>query len=334
MTFRFSLIVCTYMRSKSLMTLMKSVTAQTLYPNEILIIDASENDETKVMLDSEQFKHLKYFKVETQHKGLTKQRNFGINQVSEHIEIVCFLDDDIILEKDYFEQLTKTYKAKTDALAVGGYITNEAKWDKVIDTYVPKKKEFFFDGFKRKDSQRYVLRKYLGLQPDVPPGFSPLFSHARSVGFLPPSNKIYPVELFMGGVSSYKKEVFQHVRFSEYFSGYGLYEDADFCLRISQLGKLYINTAARCEHHHESSGRPNYFKYGKMVVENGWYIWRTKSPKPNLKIKLKWHIITLLLILIRFTNTFTTSNKKAAFRETQGRVSGWFNVLFNNIDRT
>jgi hypothetical protein len=40
-------------------------------------------------------------------------------------------------------------------------------------------------------------------------------------GFLPPSGKIYEVELLMGNVSSYRKEVFEKQQFSNYFEGYG-----------------------------------------------------------------------------------------------------------------
>ena len=161
------------------------------------------------------------------------------------------------------------------------------------------------------------------------PGFSPLFSHARSVSFLPPSDKVYEVELLMGGVSSFRKEVFESHQFSIFFEGYGLYEDADFSIRVAKTGKLYLNTAAKVYHYHESSGRPNQYKYGKMVVQNGFYIWRTKNPNPSFKVKYKWHAITLLLIIIRFSNTFTTSKKKEAFTETLGRIVGWFKVLIS-----
>ena len=41
---------------------------------------------------------------------------------------------------------------------------------------------------------------------------------------------------------AYKKEVFENLKFSTYFEGYGLYEDADFSLRLAKTGKLYINT--------------------------------------------------------------------------------------------
>lgn len=325
----FSLIICTYMRPQPLLKLLQSVKRQTLCPDEILIIDGSLNSETEIILNRNKIEGLKYFLVSEEIRGLTRQRNFGINQVSPNCDIVCFLDDDTILEENYFEELIKTYNIFPDALGVGGYITNETKWEKVKDNYNPSINEFYFDGWKRKDGSRFVLRKKLHLDSDSPPGFSSSFSHGRSIGFLPPSGKIYPVEQLMGGVSSFKKIVFKELSFSTYFEGYGLYEDADFTLRVSKIGKLYLNTNAKLKHFHAESGRPDLFNYGKMVVRNGWYVWRIKNPNPNLKSRIKWNSITLLLLLIRLSNVITEKNKKNAFNETLGRSIGFMSLLFN-----
>jgi cellulose synthase/poly-beta-1,6-N-acetylglucosamine synthase-like glycosyltransferase len=50
---------------------------------------------------------LKYFLVPSEHRGLTKQRNYGVERVGDEMEVVCFLDDDTVLEIDYFEELIK-----------------------------------------------------------------------------------------------------------------------------------------------------------------------------------------------------------------------------------
>ena len=315
------------MRPKPLLELLQSVEGQTLYPDEILIIDGSKNNDTAEVLKRNQFQNLHYYLVPPENRGLTKQRNYGIDRVSNQIEVVCFLDDDIVLEKDYFEQLIATYKTYPEALGVGGYIINETKSEFVDSSYIPKPKEYFFDGWKRKESNRFLLRKRFGLDSDCTPGFFPTFGHERSVSFLPPSGKIYEVEMLMGGVSSFKKKVFETIRFSTYFEGYGLYEDADFTLRLSKLGKLYVNTKAQLRHYHDASGRPNRYHYGKMVVRNGWYVWRVKNPDPPRSAQLKWHTITLLLVLIRFSNTFTKSNRKTAFTEAIGRMVGWCSLF-------
>jgi GT2 family glycosyltransferase len=82
-----------------------------------------------------------------------------------------------------------------------------------------------------------------------------------------------------------------------------LYEDTDFTLRVSKTGKLYLNTTAKLNHHHDASGRPNQYQYGKMVVRNVVRMANQKS-NPSFKHQFKWHAITILLTVIRFTNVF------------------------------
>lgn len=324
---KFSLIICTYMRPVALLKLLESVSTQTDYPDEILIIDGSRSEDTGRMLADNHFQSLKYFKVSDEDRGLTRQRNFGIRQVAEDVDIICFLDDDTVLDPHYFAEIKKAYTLFPDAMGVGGYITNEDHWEFVGPDYRPSIQEYFYDGWKKNDGSRFVLRKRLGLDSDVKPGFMPEFAHGRSVGFLPPSGKIYEVEQLMGGVSSFRKVIFEQFQFSTYFEGYGLYEDADFTLRVSKVGKLYVNTAAQLGHFHDSSGRPNTYFYGKMVVRNGWYVWRVKHPKPSIRSIIKWHAITILLLFIRLVNAFSTKKHKDAFFEFLGRLVGWISLF-------
>jgi len=86
----FTLIVCTYMRPKSLLDLLVSVKAQTVYPDEILIIDGSTNEDTKEVIAQNNFENLNYFMVTAENRGLTKQRNFGLSKTSPSSEIICF----------------------------------------------------------------------------------------------------------------------------------------------------------------------------------------------------------------------------------------------------
>ncbi len=323
----FSLIICTYQRPKALLDLLKSVVNQSLYPNQLLIIDGSLDSKTEEALGEELFQNLEYYMVAEQDRGLTLQRNYGIQKTAEDIEIICFLDDDIILDPDYFEKLIATYSAYPDTLGVGGYITNEVSWEE--SDSAPGFDEFKKDGFIRKLGSRNLLRKRLNLLSDRPPGVMPEFSNGLSIGFLPPSAKTYPVEFFMGGVASYRKSLFNNIQFSKYFDGYGLYEDMDFCLRASKIGQLYVNTAARVTHHHEQTGRPDRFTYGKMVIRNGWYVWREKVPSPGLKAKLKWHSTAFLLTLVRLGNVITTPKPKEALTESLGRIAGWWSLLLN-----
>ncbi|GEC73459.1 Glycosyltransferase, GT2 family [Flavobacterium flevense] len=326
---RFSLIICTYMRPESLLRLLQSVQEQTLYPNEILIVDGSINNDTTLVLEQNRFQNLYYFLVSKENRGLTKQRNFGITKVADSSEIVCFLDDDTVLETDYFEEIIKTFKIKNEAIGVGGIAINGYKWKLQNPTVLYNKNRYYcFENHVYKEGLRNVVRNYLGLASNLPSGRMPDFSHGRTSGF-PMTGKTYEVDLLIGMSMAFRKSVFKNIQFSKFFEGYGLYEDADFSLRALSFGKNYCNTNAQLSHFHAASGRPNQYQYGKMVVRNGWYVWRVKNPNPVLKDKIKWYAITLLLTIIRFSNIFTGIDKMKAFTEALGRTIGVMSLFFS-----
>lgn len=326
-----SLIICTYERTEALKRLLQSLQEQSCYPDEILIIDGSYSDNTQLALENIPVDNLLYFRVKEEERGLTRQRNYGIKNINPESDVVFFLDDDVIPDKDYIQEIVNTYRDYPGAKGVGGYIINEVKWfKKGVEGFDDS--DFEYDGWKRNLGKRYGLRKKFGLTPDTNPGFMPESSHGFPIHFLPPSGKVYQVEFFMGGVASYRAEVFKDISFSSYFEGYGLYEDMDFCLRLSAQGNLYVNTKATLSHYHESSGRPNMFKYGKMVLRNGWYVWRVKYPSPSLKAAFKWHATEFLLILVRMSNILNTKDKKDAFTESLGRMAGWGSLIINKPD--
>ncbi|MDI1318502.1 glycosyltransferase [Flavobacterium sp.] len=325
----FTLIICTYMRPVPLENLLNSVMEQTLFPNEILIIDGSTNNETNDYIRMTTIKNLKYFLVSKENRGLTKQRNFGLSAVSERSEVVCFLDDDTVLQPNYFEEIIKAYQSSSTITGVAGIALNEDRWiKKETDKKYNKNNFFEMADYVYPESSRNRIRNILGLQSDVGSGRMPEFSHGRNCGF-PLNGKLYEVDLLIGMSFSFRKEIYEKIKFSLYFEGYGLYEDADFSIRAQQFGKNVIATNAQLYHNHDQSGRPNKYQYGKMVVRNGWYVWRVKYPNPSLKARFKWNAITLLLAFIRFSNIFTTQKKKEALTEFGGRISGWISLFIN-----
>ena len=320
-----SLIVCTYQRAEALNRLLASVVTQHIYPDEILVIDGSLDDRTRESLSQQNIKNLSYFKVEEQDRGLTRQRNFGIEKLNPKAEIVSFLDDDVVLEPSYIAAVLGAFDSDPDIVGVGGVATNENLW-KPSHRKHSTDKVYVFEGFERKESQRFYLRNILGLQSAELPGIMPDFSHGRTYGY-PLTGNNYEVDLLIGMSMSFRRKVIDAEKFSLYFDGYGLYEDADYSLRALNYGKNVICTSARLQHHHDPFGRPNLYEYGKMVIRNGWYVWRVKYPNPSLKARFRWNATALLLTLIRLSNVLTTSDKKGALKETCGRVVGWWSLL-------
>ncbi|GAA4244649.1 glycosyltransferase family 2 protein [Winogradskyella damuponensis] len=325
----FSLIICTYMRPKALLTLLKSVNKQTLYPNEILIVDGSNNEETKEIILHNNFENLSYYKVDEKNRGLTKQRNFGISRVSEDIEIVCFLDDDTVLEPNYFKQVIHTFNENNNIIGVGGVAINENRWEpKNVDKKYNSNSYYELDGYVYPEGLRNRFRNYLGLTSQLASNCMPEFSHGRTSGY-PLTGKCYEVDLLIGMSMSFRKTLFKHLCFSTYFEGYGLYEDADFSIRALDYGKNVIDTKVQLSHYHDAAGRPNMYKYGKMVLRNGWYVWRVKYPHPSIKAKFKWHAVHGVLLFIRLLNVITTNERKSALTDAVGRIVGWWSLIFN-----
>ena len=324
----FTLIICTYMRAEPLLNLLNSVQLQTLYPNEIIIIDGSINQETKIAINNNSFRNLIYFQVPSEHRGLTKQRNFGISKIAKNTEIVCFLDDDTVLENDYFENIIIAFQTNKDAIGIGGVAVNENKWKLNSNNIKQSSKYFVLDNYYIKESSRNYLRNILGLNSNKMPGVMPEFSNGRTFSY-PLNGKNYQVDLIVGMAMNFRKSVFDKIKFSTYFEGYGLYEDADFSLRALNYGNNYIATSAKLKHFHDNSGRPNKYNYGKMVLRNGWYVWRIKFSNPSVLARIKWNLISFLLTLIRFSNTFTTNKSKESFTEAIGRMVGWLSLIFD-----
>lgn len=324
---KISLIICTYNRPVSLMNLLTSIDSQILLPNEILIVDGSTNLLTKDLIMNFKSKlNLKYFLVDEKNRGLTKQRNFGISNCSP-CDIVSFLDDDLILNPNYFKILVTSFSSLPDAIGLSGIDLIENQYFKK-DSCKKYNSFFFFeiDGWLVPEPKRYLFRKLFGLMPSFQPCIIPPYSHGRSC--LPPNGKIYKVDHFWGGIASYKFDIFSKVSFSNYFEGYGLYEDVDFCIRISKFGSLYIDTNLNVFHFHDPIGRPNFYKFGQMVVKNGWYVWKQKYQSFNFYDSLRWYLIEFINAFSRLLGVFNASSRVDSFLDFSGRVSTLFKLLF------
>lgn len=311
------------------MNLLQSINLQRLKPFEIIIVDGSTNQDTQNAVTGFSTEvSFQYFLVDSSVRGLTKQRNFGTSKVSSDSEIIAFLDDDVVLHPQYFEEIANTFRQRPEAIGVGGLDVRENGYFKLAsDQKISKFSHYTFDGYAVEESLRFKIRKFFGLITDLPPDIIPPYSHGRSGH--PLSGKTYEVEHLIGLSMAFRKSLFEHIRFSPYFEGYGLYEDFDFSVRSLAFGKLFINTKATLEHYHSPFGRPDFFKYGQMVVTNGWYVWRLRFPETRLIDTIKWHLTCLLLTHIRLLIVVKGPNRGDALKDYFGRMRAWFVLWFN-----
>ena len=325
-----SLIICTYKRADSLNSLLKSVFVQEQIPDEIIIVDGSPDNETENLIKREYNESVLYFHVNEENRGLTRQRNFGISKISNNSDVVSFLDDDTVLTPSYFKVLKETFKNNPEVGGVGGVAINEDYWKKIPSGQKLDAINYYsFEGYYTKEPLRNKVRNLLHLNSPLNSFQMGDFSHVRASGY-PLTGKFYEVDLLIGMSFSFRKEITDQLKFSLFFDGYGLYEDADYSIRALKFGRNVMHTGIQLYHYHHPSGRPNTFKYGKMVIRNGYYVWKLKYPDPGSKAVLKWHITAFLLTLIRGLNLLTGPERLDAFREFLGRITGWFSLWGGN----
>ncbi|MGD0780765.1 MAG: glycosyltransferase family 2 protein [Dehalococcoidales bacterium] len=116
-TKKVSVIVCCYSleRFRDTIEAIDSISSQTKKPHEIIVV-VDHNLELLNALKTQLSPNIKLFLSEGD-PGLSGARNVGINAASG--EIIAFLDDDAVAERDWLEKLVSVFE-EPKVLAVGG----------------------------------------------------------------------------------------------------------------------------------------------------------------------------------------------------------------------
>jgi len=233
----FSIVVPTYKRKEDLIICVESILRQTKSPVEIIIVDDDnlsdgfvqklKNNLNKQGIDL--VYHQKDHKKNP--RGSSESRNLGMEMASEEI---CFiLDDDLILDNDFFEQIVSVWKDNEaeSLIGVGGVIKNN----------------------RRRGRLEWLYVKIFGLGSDIN-------WDVNDVGFQNWDDWIKRQgrgHYVHGGVCSYKKSVLDQLGgFTVRSGGRDALEDVDFCLRAKQVGYHFvIDPKAKVIHNHSPSGR-------------------------------------------------------------------------------
>ncbi len=244
--FKASVIIPTYNRPLELRECIQSILEQVVKPHELIVVDDGnlstlpfENECKNAGID------YIYYRKDT--PGLTESRNAGIRLAKG--DIIFFLDDDVVLFPNFIEEIIKVYKAdnKAEVGGVGGAIANNKplklrhRIRRIIDVF------FLVSGL----HEGKVLLS----------GFFTGFGMTGS-----PIKKIKEVDFLSGGVSSFRKEVFQTFHFTDKYRNYGFGEDKDFSFQVSKKYKLFFNPNAKLLHLEAPKMRPDKKLTGRKFV--------------------------------------------------------------------
>lgn len=251
----FSIVICTLNNLVGLEKCITSITQQTLKPNEIIIVHGAMDREIEESI-TKRIQHilqsnlitLKYIKTI---KSLVLQRNIGIDNSGG--DVIVFLDDDVILDKNYFYYLLEAYQSKWNE-SIGG----------VQGTIV--------EGLKKKPWQPNEVYKKIFLLGGMT-GSGRLLPSANP-SFCGNPKKIKKVDIFNGCMMSFRRAVLLENRFDANFKEFWICDDVELSYRISRKYHLYQTPLAQLNH---ISSTPNYEghrKIARMAVHNRLYIFR------------------------------------------------------------
>ncbi|MCX5782776.1 MAG: glycosyltransferase [Elusimicrobia bacterium] len=239
---KLTIIIPTKNRSFKLKSLLNNISGQSCLPDQLIIVDASDNPEIEINKNYMGLK-IDYKHVDT--PGLTKQRNIGIKMIKEDIDIVCFLDDDVEFEKDSIRNMMKYWDGADKKL--GGAVFNILNENKrSIFIFV---KEFFLTGSRKTG---IVLKS----------GYNSMIHPAEKTDY---------VKWLSGGVTVWRKEVFNEFDYDEWYSDYGFCEDLDFSYRVGKKYKLAVVAEAGLYHIKAKSSRINNILLGKSQIINRYH---------------------------------------------------------------
>ena len=265
-----SVIVCTKDRAKTLINLLASLSNQTMKPNEVIIVDASKNDDTKILIDeiSIQLPYEIFYKKAL--PSSARQRNIGA--AISRGNYLFFFDDDVVLDSDYIRIIMDTF-SKFENCQLGGItgrIVNIKQSKKKLDT---------------------LFRKVFFLS-DIGDG------KVKLSGF--PSSRIDEKETYVGLLSGcnmvFPKAIFLQFMFDEIFDGYSYMEDVDLSYRVGKRYPLYYQPKARVNHYSTSYKEYDSKQLRKMMIQSHRYLFK-KNQQQDLKHILS-HWISIVGVLL------------------------------------
>ena len=251
----FSFVLPTKNRPIELATVFDAILAQSRLPEQVIIIDQSSPD--KVIKDqlAPQAKkaniRLDYIHDESIN-GLVKAKAASIQY--NQCDYISFFDDDIVQEPDYLAAIEACIHTYPEKIGLNGVILNAPK-EGLLKRFIFRLTHFGL----YKDNRQSVIQ-------------------SLKEGISQPQR----VDALSGGLSTWKKEVFDTVSFDTK-NKFHAYEDKEFSVRIERAfpKQMFIVPQAKLYHYHAAGNRQSLLRrtqndvieVWKLFKKNGNYNW-------------------------------------------------------------
>lgn len=273
-----SVIIPTKDRPRDLARCLESILNQTLLPDEIIIVDASDTED----LNSNTIARVKE-KVKTIHfhtaAGVAYQLNIGIEASSG--DIIFFFDDDVALEKDFVKEIVDIFDNDQERKVAGV----------CGDIITPKTKS------RHGWLVNSMLAAYYGLIKVIANVFlltkvgSGRFRASGCSTYAYGASEVKRVECLPTGLTAYRKEVFAEFQFDENVQ---YMVDDDLPYQVSRKSENIFTPYAKAIHYTSPMGRASSYQRRKAFLEDSYYLFKKNLPQTlNHKLAFYWSIIGL-----------------------------------------
>lgn len=290
-----STVIPTKNRADDLEKAVRSILAQTRPPDELLIVDQSEGLESSTrihaLFEGSHPTRLVYVHDPTI-AGLVPAKQFATTRISG--DVLCYLEDDIVLERDYIEQIEAGFQARPDMLGCSGVIKDTPSSSPLFVVI----HGVFFRGILNDPRIR-------------------IFSRTS-----PQAADLIECDVLSGGLSAWRRKVFDEVSFDTR-NGFFMSEDIEFSTRVvRRFGHcLYINPRARLDHkwspvNRDAQGMRQRRKVREIIVyyktRRGW-----PGARSGVSMAMLWYLAEALFQSIRFRSV--------------GPVGGYLRGIFDGV---
>ncbi len=239
----YSALVPTLNRPQLLTRLLASLASQTRPPAEVVVVDQSDDDETRRAFESWNPPGIRKIYCRNEVKSLNLARNRAFRECS--MPLAAFFDDDLVLEQDYSEKVVRIFEGDSELRFGGGMGTISSS-------------RYHF-----RPLERFFLMPHEGNGKFLASG-APTYPHWIK--------EFTEVDFLSGGLTFWRREVFETIQFDEALIGYGYGDDLDYSFRVSRKFKLFFEPQAVCHHEDHAPGKDHEALKQKVWIQNMYYL--------------------------------------------------------------
>ncbi|MBA2274792.1 MAG: glycosyltransferase [Actinobacteria bacterium] len=264
-------LITTRNRPQELRRLIESILGQSVLPQEIVLVDASDVPDEGGLRERIESAGVDFVFL-TSKPGRTHQLNIGIDASSG--DIVLINDDDVVLEQRYHEAMLSVFEQ-------GGASVGGVQGTIIGDTLKPLPMRAF--------RALFLLSRHT---KDAPGRLLPSGYYTTPVR---PTRLREAEALRLCGLA-FRRGVFADHRFDETLEGYALKEDIDLSYRVSRRYKLFVTPDARFHHLKSPGARISVRQKSRMHVINNYRIHRRNlKHTPASGIAFAWAVLGRVL---------------------------------------